>query len=184
MAKLGVWAERVCVLVEFPAPDAEQWVMRCEALPATAANAPENWQPVFGWTARAVASVSATPKAKAKPQPKAKPKPKPQPAPATVVSIAARKRAFEALYAKGRTCELHGKHMGSVSDFLVNLDTPAAKRKKPTLGEHMPRWATRFQWPPRSWLRTPRFSSSTGGGRDGIAATKAALEDIHQVLCQ
>ena len=41
VAKLGVWAERVCVLVEFPAPDAEQWVMRCEALPAAAANAPK-----------------------------------------------------------------------------------------------------------------------------------------------
>ncbi len=59
------------------------------------------------------------------------------------------------------------------------MATPAAKRAKPTIGQKLPGWATRFGWPAHSWAKTPRLASKTGGGKNGFAASKQALDDIY-----
>ena len=72
-----------------------------------------------------------------------------------------RKRAFEALYAKVRKVRFHNVEMGSISDLLSNMVTPAAKGAKPTIGEKLRGWAGRFRWPARSWAQTTRLSSNS-----------------------
>ena len=169
------WSERVCVLVEFSAAGAQTWsAIRCEALPATSkSNALANWRPLFGWDSALSGNSSPSPSQRSSNA-------------STVVATArdtSRKRAFEASYAKCRKCALHGSEMRSVSDLLIEIGSPAAKRAKPTIGERMPKWAKKFQWPPWSWTKTPQVASSTGGGRKGLVATKGALQDIHSALC-
>ena len=94
----------------------------------------------------------------------------------------ARKRKFDAICTKIRTCNLYDKAMGSVADVVTEMATPAAKRAKSTLHQKMPVWSKKFNWPGRSWTRTPQFRSRTGGGKWGLAATMEALEDIHRHL--
>ena len=78
-----------------------------------------------------------------------------------------------------RKVELYNKEMGSISDLLSAMTNPAAKNAKPTIGEKLGGWATRFGWPARSWVQTPRLASRTGGGKNVYAASKQALDDIH-----
>eukprot|EP00973_Karenia_brevis_P065703 9133174-Karenia_brevis.AAC.1 len=72
-----------------------------------------------------------------------------------------RKRAFQGLYDGVRKVELYNKEMGSISDLLSDMATPAAKRAKPTIGQKLPGWAIRFGWPAHSWTKTPRLASKT-----------------------
>ena len=69
--------------------------------------------------------------------------------------------------------DLYNKEMGSISDLLGGMATPAAKRAKPTIGEKVRGWAVRFRWPAHSWAQTPRFGSKTGG-KGGYAASEQA----------
>ena len=94
----------------------------------------------------------------------------------------ARKRKFEALYADVRKCSHYRQEMGSASDLLIAMETPAAKRARPTLGEKLNGWAKKWHWPAHSWAKKPELRSRTGGGKNGIAATKDALDDIHRHL--
>ena len=175
------WAERVCALVEFSSRGADVWsALRCESLPAEAKDEPAGWTPLFGWASRLGNSGGAS-SAKAPAPKKAPAKPCGARAASPDVS-AARKRGFAAAFAKSRACILHGQEIRSVSDLVTEMGTPAAKRAKPTIGEKMLVWAKRFSWAPRAWARTPRLASRTGGGRQGICATQAALEDIHKAL--
>ena len=64
--------------------------------------------------------------------------------------------------------------MGSISDLLGSMATPAAKRAKPTIGEKLSGWAVRFRWLVLSWAQTPRLGSKAGGGTGGYAASKQA----------
>ena len=174
------WGERACVLVEFRSRDADNsFAIRCETLPADLPNEAPNWKPLVGWRSRLTNSTGAS-SAQA-PAPKWAPT-RPASQPADQIAIAARKRAFSSIYAKCRSCTLYGQEMRSVSDMVTDMDTAAAKRARPTIGERMPVWAKRFKWAPRSWARTPHMASRTGGGRKGIAASKVALEDIHTAL--
>ena len=93
-----------------------------------------------------------------------------------------RKRAFDALGAKARKVHPHNVEVGSVSDLLSIMVTPAAKRFKPTIREKLRGWAGRFRWPARSWAQTTRLSSNTEGGRQGYAASKGALDNTHRHL--
>ena len=72
-----------------------------------------------------------------------------------------RKRAFDALGDKARKVHPHNVEMGSVSDLLSIMVTPAAKGAKPTIGEKLRGWAGRFRWPARSWAQTTRLSSNS-----------------------
>ena len=70
--------------------------------------------------------------------------------------------------------DLYNKEMGSISDLLGSMATPAAKRAKPTIGEKLSGWAVRFRWPAHSWAQTPRLGSKAGGGKGRYAANKQA----------
>jgi hypothetical protein len=186
------WAERVVVLVEFSHPEDEMCdEIRCESLLVGADNNPENWKPLFGWggePALAPREPQSTQSVQEQAPVVRTTRPRTLPVengPIRVTHVEAmRKRKFEASYAKVRKCQLHSHEMGSVSDLLSDMKTPAADRAKPTLGEKMPRWAKSFQWPSHSWASTPQFRSRTGGGKQGKAATKDALNDIHGYLYQ
>ena len=69
--------------------------------------------------------------------------------------------------------------MGSISDLLGSMATPAAKRAKPTIGEKLSGWAVRFRWLVLSWAQTPRLGSKAGGGTGGYAASKQASLGCH-----
>jgi hypothetical protein len=187
------WAERVVVMVEFAHAEDDVWdAIRCESLLVGADNDPESWKPLFGWgnepplAPRQPQSTLSTHSVQERIPVVSTTRLRTGPVengPIRVPQVeATRKRKFEASYAKVRKCQLHDQEMGSVSDLLVDMKTPAAIRAKPTLGEKMPRWANSFQWPPHSWASTPQLRSKTGGGKWGKAATKAALNDIHGFL--
>jgi hypothetical protein len=170
------WAERVVVMVIFASPLAEAFDIVCETLPAAAEPNAKNWIPLFGWETVTV--------------PKASPRTRPVPAAATAGSADGpadrqRKRKIDELYSKLRQHTIHEQVMGSVSDFLNEMakeGKSAAKRAKPTVGEKMPRWKKRFAWPAYSYVKSPKFRSTTGGGKEGYGATKAALSDIYRQL--
>ena len=86
-------------------------------------------------------------------------------------------------YQGGTLDPTHGV-MGSVSDLLTQMETPAAKRAKPTVGEKLPRWSRTWSWPANSWGQWAAFRARTGGGLKGFGASKAALDDIHKFLSE
>ena len=180
------WAERVVVMVVFASPLAETFDIVCEALPAASLPTAANWSPLFGWP-------SVKPPAPAPPTRvvAAVPKGSPRTRPAATASSAdgladrQRKRKIDELYSKVRRYTVHEQEMGSVSDFLNGMakdGKSAAKRAKPTLGEKMPRWKARFTWPAYSYVKSPKFRSLTGGGKEGYGATKAAPSDMYRQL--
>ena len=158
------------------------------ALPADAENTPENWKNLFGWEARTVPSPKRAAAPVARPEPSSAANCTRPVAAGSVCSTtnalaeSTRKRNFEEFYAKVRKRTLFQTEMGSVSDLLTEMSTGAAKRAKPTVGEKMPRWENTFDWPPHYWTKSPHFRSRTGGGKHGLGASKAALNDIHKHL--
>ena len=161
----------------------------CESLALGLENKPENWKPEFGWEARLPSLQMGAPGQHNVPQQSQQQKQtaRSQPPVATKPLVRApqetqRKRAFETLYGGVRKVDFYNKEMGSISDLLGGMATPAAKRAKPTLGEKVRGWAVRFGWPARNWTQTPRLGSKTGGGKGGYAASKQALDDIHRHL--
>lgn len=187
------WSERVVVLVRFSDAHSGQWEqIFCDSLLVDLENQPENWKPLFGWDARlpplqtvVLRQHSGAQESQSQPRRHSEPA-RSQPAasrPATVTpQERQRKRAFGDLYKSVRKVELHNKEMGSISDLLLAMGTPAAKRARPTIGEKVRGWADRFRWPAHSWAKTPRLASRTGGGSSGFAATKDALDDVHRHL--
>lgn len=168
------WAERVVVLVIFRDPLADDFEICCEALPAHAQCKPENWQALFGWERTLAPKRAAAPRT-------------PPPAASATQSRSStadrsRKRKFEEIYASIRKHTLYHTEMGSVSDLLGEMKTAKAKRAKPTIGERIGGWAKVFGWAAHSWARSPHFRSRTGGGSQGLGASRAALDDIHKHL--
>ena len=187
------WAERVVVLVHLAAATDDKWEdILCESLTLGHENLQENWKPLFGWAASLPPLQRSASRQRNEAQPsesqsqRQSQPPRSQPAaprPAVItLEERQRKRAFESIYANVRKVELHSKEMGSISDLLVAMGTPAAKRAKPTIGQKVVGWAGRFDWPARSWATTPKLGSKTGGGKNGYAASKDALDDVHRHL--
>ena len=187
------WAERVVVLVHFADAKNDEWEqILCESLAVGRENLQENWKPLFGWAASLPPLQRPGPRQRNEAQPsesqsqRQSQPPRSQPAaprPAVITpQERQRKRAFESIYANVRKVELHSKEMGSISDLLAAMGTPAAKRAKPTIGQKVAGWAGRFGWPAQSWATTPRLASKTGGGKNGYAASKDALDDVHRHL--
>ena len=183
------WSERVVVLVHFADGRNQDWeTIYCESLALGLENKPENWKPEFGWEARLPSLQMGAPGQHIAPQQsqqqlsaRSQPPLVTQP-PVSAPQERQRKRAFETLYGGVRKVDLYNKEMGSISDLLGSMATPAAKRAKPTIGEKLRGWAVRFRWPAHSWAQTPRLGSKTGGGKGGYAASKQALDDIHRHL--
>ena len=178
------WSERVVVLVHFADGRNQDWeTIYCESLALDLENKPENWKPEFGWEARLPSLQKGAPVQHNVPQQSQQQQhsARSQP-PVSAPQERQRKRAFETLYAGVRKVDLYNKEMGSVSDLLGAMGTPAAKRAKPTIGEKVRGWAVRFRWPAHSWAQTPRLGSKTCGGKGGYAASKPALEDTHRQL--
>jgi hypothetical protein len=176
------WAERVLVLAIFRNPLADDFEIRCEALPAQAKCQPDNWQNLFGW------EITPSPKRAASPRTPPPAAPAASNRASTTDSSAerTRKRKFDEIYSSIRTHTLYNTEMGSVSDLLGEMvrrdGSEKAKRAKPTIGERIPGWAKTFSWPARSWAFSPHFRSLTAGGMNGYCASKDALNDIHKHL--
>ena len=168
------YTERLCVFVEWGPGDVTQWrAINCDALSGDALDTPENWKPLFGWRGALV--------------PKARVRPAASSAASGTSTDQARKRKFKSVYPKLRKCTAHGKEMASVSDLLKDMSREGntkAKKAQPTLGQKMPVWERRNKWAANSWARSKQLASRTGGGVDGIGATRPALEDIHAALSQ
>ena len=185
------WAERVVVLVQFADAKNQDWGrIFCDSLMAGRENLQENWKPLFGWggslppfqgRAPGQQQLQRSQAQQPSPQPTRSQPAAPRPAVITPQERQ-RKRAFESIYANVRKVELHNQEMGSVSDLLSGMRTPAAKRAKPTIGEKIRGWADRFGWPAHSWAQSPKFRSKNGGGRWGFAASQGALDDVHRHL--
>ena len=185
------WVERVVVLAIFPTPLSDHFEIRCEALPAMAEYKPENWQVLFGWEPplpmpRPAPKAAAAPAAQAKAAARTRPATAAPAAASGTNSVAerARKRKFEHDFTKIRKQVTAYGVMGSVSDLLTQMETPAAKRAKPTVGEKLPRWSRTWSWPANSWGQWAAFRARTGGGLKGFGASKAALDDIHKFLSE
>ena len=152
---------------------------------------PENWQVLFGWEPplpmpRPAPKAAAAPAAQAKAAARTRPATAAPAAASGTNSVAerARKRKFEHDFTKIRKQETAYGVMGSVSDLLTQMETPAAKRAKPTVGEKLPRWSRTWSWPANSWGQWAAFRARTGGGLKGFGASKAALDDIHKFLSE
>ena len=77
---------------------------------------------------------------------------------------------------------ISGVRMGSVTKFLELTNTPAAKRARPTIGEKLPTWKKRFNWPQNTYNRSNSLGSPGGGGKKQVMASKRALGDIYSVI--
>ena len=181
-------AERVAVLLLWGPGDSNalgDWTDACaKALPATAtANDAGDWAPVWGWKrpllARVAPKLDATSVLRARARLRAAAKAK-----VTAEKVAARKRKqeFDAEYAKVRKKTVHRRELGSVSDLLTNVNTPACRRVRPTIGQKMLMWARKWGWPETDYGKHRAFAARGGGGEDGHGATKACLNDVYNVV--
>ena len=125
---------------------------------------------LWGWRGRLASPQSSS---VASPRPSLRP---------SLAETATRKRPFAEVYRAVRKSMSNQQEYGSVSDLLKDIGSDKAKRARPTIGEKMPRWGRRFQWPKRSYGKSKNAASRGGGGIDGYVATKDALNDIYQVL--
>jgi len=55
----------------------------------------------------------------------------------------------------------------SVKDIVVEIDTVKAGRALPTIGQRIPNWFKRFDWPDGSCASFNEFAGGRGGGRPG-----------------
>ena len=168
------WKSRLVILYEFTATEATTWkAVRADIL----ATGCLTFQGLFGWagaslsSGRPVASSSSSSSA-------------PGLRRAQSSGPVAQKRSLESVLADTslKRESLFGKEMVGLPDALGLINTPACKRAKPTIGEKLPRWQKRFQWPAHSFAKSEITGSKGGGGSRMWMITASALADVYKIM--
>ena len=143
------------------------------------ANKPENWVPLWGWKKRLPSAAEAKAAARAKAMQKAMEL-------ARAKAQAKAQQTFDHIFRQCRKCQKHNKEMRSVLDLLKEVKkvkkTNKVKKVMPNVNQRLPAWARRWGWPKHSYAQDASMASSTGGGREGYAATYDALYDIYKFI--
>ena len=162
------WGERVVALVEYGPGALDAWkAIRVEAWSRQFSK----WGAICGWSGRpaTMANISAPVRVERALSSRSQQQQRP----------VATKRPFDQIMGESA---LEWETIDGKTMVLDLVETPAAKRAKPTIGEKLPRWQRRFQWPGGSFTKSNHKGSKGGGGKKMYMVTRHALADIYKIM--